>query len=67
MTPEEFNKWRVMPRILVALYCYLIFMVTDWFIDLDDPTTQQSAFVSTIIGVAGLIFNFYVQTGEKKE
>lgn len=45
MTPEDFNKWRIMPRILVMCYAvffgYAWFYVVDWFIAFDWETVAD--------------------------
>lgn len=66
MTPEQLNAWRVVPRILVAMYGLLVWRVTEWYMALPDPTTQQAALVSTVVGAAGAFFGFYVNTGNTK-
>lgn len=32
----------------------------EWFMDLDNPTTQQSAFVSVIMGVMTGVYGIYL-------
>lgn len=66
MTPKTLNEWRVIPRLLVALYGVLFYTVSDWFMGLDDPTNAQAAFVSTVVGAGAAIFNFYCSTGAKE-
>ena len=67
MTPEQFDKWRPVPRLLVALYGFMCWHVTDWFMALPDPTTQQVTFATAIWGGAAAWFGFYVNSGGKKE
>lgn len=66
MTPQQLDAWRVVPRLLVGMYGVLIWQVTSWFMALPDPTTQQAALVTTVIGAAGAFFGFYVNTGGSK-
>jgi len=65
ITPEQFDSWRIMPRIMVGLYGTLMYNVSEWFMSLPVPTGAQAAFVSTIVGAAGMIFGFYVNSGRK--
>ena len=60
---ECLNRLRVIPRILVAGYGFLIWKVVEWFMLLPDPGTQQAALVTTVVGAAGLVFGFYMQGG----
>ena len=59
--PEYFDKWRVFPRIFISVYIYLLYDVVQWFMDLNDPNTQQAALVSTMIGVGAAWFGLYLQ------
>lgn len=63
---RAFDAWRIVPRILVAVYGYLFYYVTIWFITLPDPTATQAAFVSTITGTSAAIFGLYVNSGQQK-
>lgn len=63
MTPEQFNAWRVVPRVLVMLYGVMCYHVAEWFMSLEDPTGAQAAFVSTIWGAAAAWFGLYVKSG----
>lgn len=65
MTPEQLNKWRVVPRLLVSLYAVQCWRVGEWFMALPDPSTAQTAFVSTIFGAAAAWFGLYVNSGPK--
>lgn len=63
---EAFDAWRVVPRILVALYCYLLYTTSLWFMGLVDPSGTQAAFVSTIVGSGAAIFGLYTNSGKGK-
>jgi len=64
MTPEDFNKWRIMPRLLVLGYVLLVASVSSWFMALPSPSTEQSAFVSVVALAAAGVFKFYVNSGK---
>ena len=64
VTPEQFNAWRVVPRILVGLFSVLVYQVSLWFMGIPAPTMTQAAFVSTVAGVIPLVLNFYVNSGK---
>lgn len=63
--PKKLDEWRIVPRLMVILYGCLLWAVTYWFMGLVTPTNSQAAFVSTIVGAAGMIFGFYVNSGNK--
>lgn len=63
MTPETLNRWRIIPRVIVALYGYTFWRVAEWFMALPDPTGPQAAFISTITGAGAAFFGLYVNSG----
>lgn len=63
MSPEALNRWRIIPRLLVAGYAVLVWVVSDWFMALAEPTGAQSAFASAVIGAGSVVFGFYANTG----
>ena len=69
MMSECLNRLRIIPRVIVAAYGYLVWMMVTWFMALGEPSTQQMALVTTISGMAPIVFGFYMQggvTGQKK-
>lgn len=65
ITPQSLNEWRIIPRIVVALYGYTFYQVSEWFMSLTEPTAPQAAFVSTIVGAGAAFFGLYVNSGNK--
>ena len=61
--PIKLNQYRLVPRIIVALYGYVFWDVATWFMALPNPTAPQAAFVSAIIGAAAAFFGLYVNSG----
>ena len=62
---ELLDAYRVIPRLWLAGYAVMLWRVSDWFMALADPSTQQAALVSTVWGAGAMITAFYVQTGRK--
>lgn len=60
------NRLRLVPRIIVAGYGYLIWDVVQWYMALPEPTTQQAALITTLTGVSVAVFGFYMQGGITK-
>ncbi len=58
------NQWRIVPRLLVAGYAYLMYDIAQWFMTLTDPSNAQSGFVSAMVLVSAGVFNFYVNSGQ---
>lgn len=63
ITPKQLDDWRVVPRLLIALYGYTFWDVANWFMNLPNPNGAQAAFVSTIVGAAAAFFGLYVNSG----
>jgi hypothetical protein len=62
--PELMSNWRLIPRLLMALYTYAFYTVTQWFMAMPDPTTAQAGFVATIVGAGAGFFGLYVGSGK---
>jgi hypothetical protein len=60
---EITDAWRIVPRLALFGYADLCWELSQWYMALKDPTAQQMAFVTVIVGLAALILNFYMQTG----
>jgi len=53
VTMERFLRWKILPRLMMVAFTLRAWNVCDWFMSLGaDATTQQTAFVSTIVGAA---------------
>lgn len=63
---DTLNELRIVPRLLVAGYSYLIWDVVQWFMALPEPNSQQAAFVSALVASSAGVFGFYTNTGKGK-
>lgn len=61
------NKYRIVPRIMVSGYGYMLVQTSDWFMALPDPTGPQAAFISTIWGASAAFFGFYLNSGNRND
>jgi len=53
LTMERILKWKLLPRLMMLMFTLMAWNVSDWFMALGaEATTQQTAFVSTIVGAA---------------
>ena len=64
MKPDDLDKWRIWPRLLITLYGLAFWRVTEWFMNLPDPTNAQSAFVSVVGGAGAAWFGLYCRGKE---
>ena len=58
------SNWRLIPRLLMALYTYAFYSTTQWFMAMPEPTTAQAGFVATIVGAGAGFFGLYVGSGK---
>lgn len=61
------DNFRVVPRLMVAGYGWLMYDVAVWFMALEDPTNPQSLFVSTMVGASAAVFGLYTNSGNKNK
>ena len=66
VTSSAVDRWRIVPRLLMLMYAIAFYRVTEWFMQLPEPTNSQSAFVSVIVGAGAAWFGLYVGSGSKK-
>jgi len=59
------NKFRVVPRLILVGYAYMLWDIVKWLKLLESPTLEQASILATVIGIAGLIVTSYQNTGNK--
>ena len=57
------DRFRLIPRLAVGGYAVAMWDVVQWYMAQPDPTGNQTAFVSTVVGAAAAFFGFYVNSG----
>ncbi len=60
---EVIDAYRAVPRLMIAGYAVMVAMNLTWFYGLDNPSGQQVTAFSAVLGLAGAITKFYVDTG----
>lgn len=58
------DSWRIFPRIFITTYIYLLYKVVIWYMNIEDPTMEQSGLVSIVVGAGAAWFGLY--TGSSK-
>ena len=43
------DAWRIFPRAFLSIYIFLLYYSTMWFMNLPDPTLEQSGLISIIV------------------
>ncbi len=66
VTFERILKWKLLPRGMMLAFTYMAWTVCDWFMSLGPlATSQQTAFVSTIVGAATGAFAIWMGNESK--
>ena len=74
---ERVNKWRfrlaliaeamdylrIVPRTIIVGYAWLLYEVVWWFMALPAPNMEQSALVSVMVTIAGVVVGLYTKSG----
>ena len=60
------DAWRIFPRAFLSVYIFLLYYATMWFMDLPDPSLEQSCLISIIVGAGAAWFGLYAGTAKDK-
>ena len=59
------DAWRIFPRVFITTYIYLLYKVVIWYMELGNPTMEQSGLVSIVAGAGAAWFGLYAGTSKK--
>ena len=59
------DAWRIFPRVFITTYIYLLYKVVIWYMNIADPTLEQSGLVSIVVGAGAAWFGLYTGTSKK--
>tara|TARA_R110000803_G_C11728823_1_gene289350 strand:+ start:82 stop:462 length:381 start_codon:yes stop_codon:yes gene_type:complete len=60
------DAWRIIPRLFLSIYMYLLYYSTFWFMELETPTLEQSGLISILVGAGAAWFGLYVSSAAKE-
>ena len=63
---QAVDSWRIIPRAFLAVYMYLLYFTTFWFMDLPDPSFEQSGLISIVVGAGAAWFGLYTNSSKSK-
>ena len=63
---QAVDSWRIIPRAFLSVYMFLLYYTTFWFMDIVDPTMEQSGFISVVVGAGAAWFGLYTSTSKTK-
>jgi hypothetical protein len=66
MTPDELDKWRVVPRLLMLAMLVMTYRVVEWFMEIPAPTLEQAGLVSVMTGALTGAFGLFLGSGKKE-
>ena len=65
-TMEKILAWKLLPRAMMLAMTLMAYQVVQWFMDLGPAaTTQQTAFVSTVVGAMTGVFAVWMGHEQK--
>ena len=59
------DAWRIFPRAFLTVYIFLLYKTVLWYMTLPDPSMNQSALISVVVGAGDAWFGLY--TGPSKK
>ena len=62
---KAIDSWLIFPRIFIRTYIYLLYNVVIWYMNIADPTLEQSGLVSIVVGAGAAWFGLYTGTSKK--
>ena len=60
------DAWRIFPRAFLGIYMFLLYYCTMWFMELPDPSLEQSGLISIVVGAGAAWFGLYAGTAKDK-
>ena len=56
------DAWRIFPRMFLTVYIVLLYKCTIWFMNLPEPSFEQSGLISIVVGAGAAWFGLYAGT-----
>ena len=63
---KTFDAWRIIPRAFLGVYMYLLYYATFWFMDLPEPSLEQSGLISVLVGAGAAWCGLYTSSAAKE-
>ena len=60
------DAWRIFPRAFLSVYMFLLYYCTIWFMELPEPSLEQSGLISIVVGAGAAWFGLYAGTAKDK-
>ena len=59
---QAIDSWRIFPRVFLSVYIFLLYYTVMWFMELPEPSFEQSGLISIIVGAGAAWFGLYAGT-----
>ena len=59
------DAWRIFPRLFLTVYIVLLYKCVIWYMNLPNPTLEQSGLISIVVGAGAAWFGLYTGTSKK--
>ena len=56
------DSWRIFPRIFITTYIILLYKCVIWYMELPNPTLEQSGLISIVVGAGAAWFGLYTSS-----
>ena len=63
---QAVDSWRIFPRAFLSVYIVLLYKTVLWYMDLPDPSMEQSGLISVVVGAGAAWFGLYAGTNKGK-
>ena len=61
------DSWRIFPRLFLSVYIFLLYYSVMWFMELPEPSLEQSGLISIIVGAGAAWFGLYAGTSNSSK
>ena len=61
------DSWRIFPLVFITTYIILLYRVVVWYMELAQPTLEQSGLVSVVVGAGAAWFGLYAGTSNSSK
>lgn len=63
---QAVDAWRIFPRAFLSVYIVLLYKTVLWYMDLPEPSMEQSGLISVVVGAGAAWFGLYAGTSKGK-
>ena len=61
------DAWRIFPRLFLTVYIVLLYKCVIWYMNLGQPSMEQSGLISIVVGAGVAWFGLYTGTSKGKK